>query len=431
MSKLYVGLDFGTTNSAIGVATPDGSAKLATFTDQGRTVNTFRSILYFTRAVRTASGKPLSLAGPEAIECYLDAEEKGRLIQSIKSYLPSRLFTRTNLFGYQYTLEELIAIIIRKLKQSAESQFGELGDRVVVGRPVEFAGTETVEDEEFALSRLRSALEMAGFNEVIFEYEPVAAAYYYETQLTKDELVLIGDFGGGTSDFTLIKLGPSSRRSIDRRKDILGNEGVGLAGDIFDSRIVKNLIAPELGAGTHYRSLGKLLPIPYWLFEKLSRWHHVSFLHTRQTLEMLRQLKAQAEAPEKLTALTHLIKSDLGYQMYRSVEQTKVSLSSQTEAKLNFSNAPIRIDQSLTRSRFEEWLVGDIAAIEGCVQRLLDKCNVKPQEVGSVFLTGGSAFVPAVRRIFEQRFGSDRLRGGEELTTVAKGLALRAANQAA
>jgi len=428
MSKIFIGIDFGTTNSAIAAATPDGSAQLATYPDQTERTSMFRSILYFKRDLRAPSGKPLALAGPDAINSYLESEEKGRLIQSIKSYLPSRLFTRTNLFGYHYTLEELIAIIIRKLKLAAEAQFGPVGERVVVGRPVQFAGTESPEDEEFALNRLRSAIEMAGFREVIFEYEPVAAAYYYETQLDRDELVLIGDFGGGTSDFSLIELGPGRRKAKDRKQNILGNEGVGLAGDIFDSRIVRHLIAPALGHGSHYRSLGKLLPIPAWLFEKLSRWHHVSFLNNRQTLEMLRQIKAQAEEPEKITALTHIIKADLGYQLYRAVEQTKVTLSKQMESNFSFYDPPLKINEKVLRNIFEEWLRADVAAISDCVARLLNSCNVKPAEVSTVFLTGGSSFVPCVRRIFEQQFGPDRLRGGEELTTVAKGLALRALN---
>src|SRR5262245_10041084 len=130
MSKFFIGIDFGTTNSAIAAATLDGSAQLATYQDQTERTSMFRSILYFKRDLRAPSGKPLALAGPDAINSYLESEEKGRLIQSIKSYLPSRLFTRTNLFGYQYTLEELIAIIIRKLKLAAEAQFGSIGERV-------------------------------------------------------------------------------------------------------------------------------------------------------------------------------------------------------------------------------------------------------------------------------------------------------------
>src|SRR5262249_49913021 len=162
--------------------------------------------------------------------------------------------------------------------------------------------------------------------------------------------------------------------------------------DIFDSRIVKHLIAPKLGDGSFYRSLGKLLPIPYWLFEKLTRWHHISFLNTGKTLEMLRQIKAQAEEPEKIAALTHVIKADLGYQLYRAVEETKVTLSREAESGFSFYDPPLKIDEKIARTEFEAWINIDIGAIRACVQRLLDKCNVKPSEVGSVFLTGGSAF---------------------------------------
>ena len=206
-----IGLDFGTTNSAIAVADSSRHTTLTAFADGPTTTNNFRSILYFPAKERGTQQKGETKAGPEAINAYLDSETKGRLIVSIKSYLASRLFTTTSISGRSYSLEELIAIILRRLRTSAMEQFNTEASRVVLGRPVRFSGAENAKDEALALERLRSAAELAGFQEVSFEFEPVAAAYQYETQLDHDELVLIGDFGGGTSDFTLAQLGPGRK----------------------------------------------------------------------------------------------------------------------------------------------------------------------------------------------------------------------------
>ena len=203
-----IGLDFGTTNSAVAVAIPDGSTVLATFTGDGYQTTTFRSVLYFDPAIRTPDRKPRAIAGPEAINGYLQADTRGRLMQSMKSHLASRVFRETYVFGEKYTLEDLIAMILRELRAAAAAQFGDLGASVVVGRPVHFSGAASTEDDAFALSRLRRALGQAGFEEIVFEFEPVAAAYEFESQLDHDELILIADFGGGTSDFSLMQVGP-------------------------------------------------------------------------------------------------------------------------------------------------------------------------------------------------------------------------------
>jgi len=425
-----VGIDFGTTNSAVAVATGDGTARLATFADGAARTATFRSLLYFNPDAVRPGQRPEGVAGPAAIHGYLEAGGRGRLIQSMKSHLASRLFTDTNLFGFLYTLEDLIAIILRDLKTAAEAQFGALGDHVVVGRPAHYSGAATDDDDAFALGRLRAALQQAGFAEVTFEFEPVAAAYQYEQQLDHDELVLIADFGGGTSDFSLIRLSPGARHRGDRGGDILGVDGVAIAGDAFDSSIVRHAVAPSLGLGSTYRTaFDQVLPIPLWIYERLERWEHLSFLKNKQTMETLRRLRFGAQEPQRIDALIHVINDDLGYQLYRAVERTKFALSEHTENTFTFADPPVRIREPITRSAFEVWIQPKVEAFAHCVDRLLTRCGVTPRDVDSVFLTGGSSFVPAVRRLFGATFGAERLRGGEELTTVARGLALRALAQ--
>jgi hypothetical chaperone protein len=428
-----LGLDFGTTNSAIAAAV-QGRVTLAQFPSSAGPTATFRSVVYFDPEELGPDHRPLATTGSRAIEQYLLADGQGRLLQSLKSYLASRLFKSTQVYGRSYSLEGLIALIARDLHQGARAQFGDLPGRVVVGRPVRFAGARdedafasaSTEDEEYALQRLRQALLLGGFTQVEFEYEPVAAAYHYESRLTRDELVLIADFGGGTSDFCLMRVGPGVRARGRKRKDILGTEGVPLAGDAFDSKIIRHLVAPLLGRGSHYRSQGKRMPVPPWLYGRLERWHHLSFLKTRETLSLLSDIERGAEEPRRIAALTHLIDKDLGYHLYRAVEQTKIALSRSTESRLTFADGPLRIDAPVTRADFESWIAPERDLIAQAVERLLDRTGVAPEQVDAVFATGGSSLVPAVRQIFVDRFGRERLRSGSELTSVASGLALRA-----
>src|SRR6185369_1259879 len=320
-----IGLDFGTTNSAIAVADNDRQAALASFADGLTRTTSFRSILYFPARDRTSQQKIETQAGPEAINSYLDDDTKGRLIVSIKSYLASRLFTSTSINGRNYTLEDLIAIILRRLRTAAMEQFGTAATQVVLGGPVRFSGAETVEDEKLALQRLTAAAELAGFQQISFELEPVAAAYQYETQLDRDELVLIGDFGGGTSDFTLARLGPTRKKN--GHNPVVGTSGVAIAGDTFDSRVMMNLVAPKLGLGSKYVSLGKELPVPVWVYSQLSSWHRTFLLKDPKTMSVLREVRSQATEPEKVKALIQIISDNLGYELYRAVERTKVELT--------------------------------------------------------------------------------------------------------
>ena len=422
--QAVIGLDFGTTNSAIALAEAGKQATLARFQLGSDTSTSFRSILYFPPKDRASSAKAETKAGPEAISSYLEADTKGRLILSVKSYLGSRLFTSTQINGRYYTLEDLIAIMLRRLRTTVIEQFGVSATSVVIGRPVRFAGAETEVDETLALNRLRSAADLAGFCDVTFELEPVAAAYQYETQLDHDELVLIGDFGGGTSDFTLAHLGPGRKQT--GRNPVVGTSGVAIAGDTFDSRIIMNLVAPKLGLGSHYVSLGKELPVPVWLYSQLSSWHRTFLLKDPKTMTVLREVKNQASEPDKVTALIQIISENLGYALYRAVESTKVGLTVNEDTDFVFAHGSLNINDTLERWRFESWIQEDIQNIATCVKSLFSQHNVSYSDIGSVFLTGGSSFVPYVRRFFAKTFGSHKLKGGEELTTVAKGLALRA-----
>ena len=421
--RVGIGLDFGTTNSSIAIARPDRSSEAVLFASGEGKTETYRSVLYF-------EPKSPATTGPLAIERYLAADEKGRLIQSLKSFLASRLFTSTNVFGRQYTLEDLITIILRDLRTQAEAQSGLMAGSsdapIVVGRPVRYSNANSAEDNEFALSRLKKAIEKAGIGPVVFEFEPVAAAYFYESTLDHDELIMIGDFGGGTSDFSLLRVGPSARRDRERNGGILGNEGVALAGDAFDARIVRNLVSPALGRGTQFHSVDKVLPMPTWVYSDLERWHYLSFLKSSDTLQMLRSIESHSLEPKKIAALLHVVEGDLGFYLHQAVQATKAALSREQSSRFLFEDYSIRVEASVKRSAFERWIREELQKIRGCVDRLLAATGVAASDVDRVFLTGGSSLVPAVRQVFEDRFGNEKISSGSEFTSVARGLALRA-----
>ncbi len=437
----HLGLDFGTTNSALAIADRANRAsvndtQLVRFPvgdDAGSFVDTFRSVLFFDFGERDKRGRPLPYAGPRAITRYVAGDGTGRLMQSLKSQLASRLFTSTMVAGRPFTLEELITTMLTHLRRDAEAQVGPLGSRLVCGRPVRFTHAEDEADDAFAVARLTTALAAAGFTDVVFEYEPVGAAYHYERSLDHDELVLIADFGGGTSDFCLVRVGKSARK--ERSRSILGTEGVALAGDVFDSEIVQHVVSPAVGMGSRYRlpmstsaREDETMEVPPWIYQKLRRWHHLSFLKSKDTLELLEELRKQSLEPAKIEALVHVVTSDLGFHLYKAVERSKIELSREQSTHFRFVDEPTHVEDDVPRGSFEQWISPSLAAIEGCIDRLLEKTGTPRSAVDRVFMTGGTSLVPAVRAIFSRRFGDEKLCAGDELTSVALGLALRAAD---
>jgi hypothetical chaperone protein len=421
-----IGIDFGTTNSSIALADKAGNVQLASFPYMESFTDSYRSLLYLEQLKEHGARKLKSWTGPEGIEHYLAADTKGRLIQSLKSFLTSRSLHSTDVFGRHQTLEDLVARILRDLREKAEKQFGVSIKSAVAGRPVHFAGADKNEDDSYAEERLKLAFKSAGFESVQFEMEPVAAAYYYESTLDHDELILIGDFGGGTSDFSLIRVGPTFRgKSRTAGSGIIGNAGVGIAGDAFDAKIIRHVISPELGMGSQLRSLGKILTVPNWVYIRLERWHHLSLLRSKEVLDMLKSVHAQSLEPEKIAALLYFIKQDLGFYLHRAVQKVKCDLSNDTAAEFRFDDGSVDLKTTVRRDRFEEWIAEELEQIAQCVDSLLSSSGANRKDVDMVFLTGGSSFVPAVRRIFEDRFGSGRIRGGNEFTSVARGLALK------
>lgn len=420
-----IGIDFGTTNSALAIAEPGKPVRFAEFRLYDDPVDVFRSMLFFEGGRPLQGGRPPADAGPQAIERYLETGGDGRLMQSLKSFVANKNPPVTQVFGHTFRLEDLIATMISGMYQKASRDIGPTPPRsIVAGRPVRFANSASHDADTAAQGRLRHAFSLAGTEKVEFLFEPVAAALHYERQLQVPAVVLIADFGGGTSDFSLLKLGPGTGQlSADER--VLASAGVGIGGDTLDARIVDHVVAPSLGKGSEYKTVtGKTMPVPAWPFHCLRRWNELSLLKSRKNMEMLHELNRHGISQSGIDALIQVVEDDLGYALARAVEATKIALTSAESAEFRFEVGDVRLAHTVTREDFEAWVAPELQEITGVVDDLLTRFGA--DRVDKVFLTGGTARVPAVRRVFDQRFAPEKVTAGDYHVSVAAGLAVRA-----
>lgn len=411
-SPVALGLDFGTTNSALAIADADGARVLPL-----AGAPYWRTVLCFEPA---DDGVPMRVtAGAPAIARYAVSEGVARMMQSIKSHLASASFVDTVIFGRRVKVEDLVATYLRALRAAAPI---DLGRRVVCGRPVRYWGAESTDDDARAIARMRRALEAAGFDEITFAAEPIAAAHAYAARLDRVERVVIADFGGGTSDFSVVECGPP----VGAR--VLSTSGVALAGDAFDARVIDAVIAPALGKGSRYRAeLGGEAPVPSWIYNRLRRWHHLSMLKTADTIALIDRIAAGALDADGIARLRRVVDDDLGLPLHGAVETSKLALSRAEHAEFRFHRPDIAIDAAVTRAAFEAWIAPELTAIDLAIDEALAGAQLGDLAIDRVFATGGSSLVPAVRATLARRFGADRVVGGDELTSVAAGLAAMAA----
>jgi hypothetical chaperone protein len=407
-----IGIDFGTTNCVVAARRADGSV-----TALGHpTAAVFRSVLCFHR---DGQGGVREDAGTAAIEAYLADPLDSRLIMSMKSYLAQRSFTGTRIFGRSWTLEALIGALLRHLLVPLAADLA--GARIVVGRPVQFAGDTP--DDALGERRLLGAFATAGMAACEVRLEPAAAGHRFSLGLDRPTIVLVADFGGGTSDFSVLRFDPGPPRRVTP----LGHAGVGIAGDAFDYRIIDAVVSPRLGKGSSYRPGNTDLPVPPSWYVAFARWHQLSLMRAPRQLRDIAAVAEMAEHPERLRHLIRLIEDEAGYALYRAVSGVKAALSQQEEAVLSFRHEDLVIETPIRRTDFEAWIGADLARIEAAVDAALADAALAPGAVDRVFLTGGTSLVPAVRRIFEHRFGPERMAAGGEFVSVAEGLALMGA----
>lgn len=413
-----LGLDFGTTNTVLSWAHPHAAADPVVFNYNTSRLFSFRSALCFWNEGDDDHPQVKSEAGPWAIERFMEHAGDCRFIQSLKSFAASKLFEQTYIYGSAWRFEQLFSAFFKTLRSHAHPQLDHLPREVLVGRPVEYAGNRP--DAALAMERYRQALAPFGFESIRQVYEPVAAAFFYAQTLEQAATVLVADFGGGTTDFSLIHFDVTPK---GLKAEALGHSGVGIAGDRFDYRIIDNVVLPRLGKGTSYRSMGKSLEMPRSCFASFASWHELSVMKTSRDFRDFKDVVRFSESPELVDRFVRLVESDQGYTLYRSVSETKEALSLEESAPFDFRGPGFEIRETVTRAQFESWIAPELEAIEAALETVLAKAGVGMGEVDRVFLTGGTSFVPAVRRIFESRFGAGKVEAGNEFVSIANGLA--------
>lgn len=403
------GLDFGTSNST--VALPSGQA--LPIDPQAPSPRLFRSVLFFPEEAESV------LAGFAAIEEYLERSE-GRFIQSVKGWLPSTSFSATQIRNKAYKLEDLVALLLRRIREAAEAAAGTTLEEVTLGRPAVFSPDAAADAN--AEARLRRAAELAGFRDIRFLIEPIAAALAYEATLGRDELVLVADFGAGTSDLTLMRLGPGRGGARDRRADVVASGGIDIGGDRFDAAIMRNKLLRHFGHGSTYEQQGKHMPIPNHIMGKLLSWHEMSFIRERSTQQLIDRMLYASDNVPAIEALYDLVEENLGYRLFRAIEAAKIRLSVGEATTIDFEEARINIHEPITRAEFEAFSAPLLEGLQTTTREVLDRARVAPDAIDSVFLTGGSSQIPAVRRLFGEQFGESKLRTADAFTSVAEGL---------
>jgi hypothetical chaperone protein len=415
-----IGIDFGTTNTVVAIAHAQGASELVRFARPGGgAASAFRSVLSFSEPDASASTGAVE-GGPWAIDAFLEDPEGTRLVQSFKTFAASSAFSGTMLHGRRLQFEDLLAAFLRQVRARGDRALTDAAPGMtIIGRPVIFAGGSP--DEALALQRYGAAFDRLDFAPRAFAYEPVGAAFFFAKRLAQQATVLVADFGGGTSDFSVMRF---ERRGPAMAAVPLSRSGVGVAGDAFDFRIIDEVISPRLGKGGDYRSGSKLLPVPNRYYATFARWNQLTLMKWSKDLREIRAIARTAIDPGALERFISLIENDHGYALYQAVSRVKEALSTADTATLNFDADDIHIQAEIRRADFEGWIGAELGMIGRAVDQALMTAGVTASQIDKVFLTGGSSLVPAVRAIFSSQFGEDKLETGGEFESIASGLAL-------
>lgn len=412
------GVDFGTSNSTVGWIGPGtrqaGAQGALLALEDGKP--TLPSVVFF-----NADDEEVRY-GRAALADYLQGYE-GRLMRSLKSLLGTSLMDgQTEVAGRALPFRVLLAQFIGEVKRRAERQAGRAFDSAVFGRPVFFID-DNREADQLAEDTLAEVAKSVGFREIAFQYEPIAAAFDYESQIDREELVLIADIGGGTSDFSLVRLGPQRAGRSERREDILATGGVHIGGTDFDKYLSLASVMPLLGYGSQLRS-GADIPSSYYF--NLATWHTINQAYTRKSIGQLADLVRDAREPGKLQRLQHLIDERAGHWLAMQVEGAKIALSDQEAVTLELERLSPPESLPVRRAQFETAIGGLLDSIDNTVLRLLQDAGVKPEAVDTVFFTGGSSGVGLLRSRIGALVPDARKVEGDLFGSIGAGLALDA-----
>lgn len=407
-------IDFGTSNSLVGALHNGQRLEALPIDPTAADPTIMRTLLFFPHP-------DLCYYGSNAIKEYIEQDMEGRLFRSFKSHLPNKNYLGTVLDNRILTLESLVGVFLLELKKRAEKSLGSPVEKAVIGRPARYS-MDSVADG-FALHRMQKAAAFAGFKEVKFVPEPLAAAFDYRRSLASEKIVLIGDFGGGTSDFTLIRMRPEDFN----KEDVLAIDGCPLAGDALDSVFMSHRLSDYFGAKSRYRlPMGSnVMTMPPSVTQRLNHPAHIVHLKEKDTSEFIREVKKcsltskDADAVERLFIL---MEDQQIFPFFETIEKTKRALSDSSETDFIFDYPGLEISEHFTTEQFVQWSHETREKIFASLDECLRSANLKTEQVDLVCLTGGTAKVPFIQQEFEKRFGKAKLQTQSHFHSVLSGL---------
>lgn len=415
---LTYAIDFGTSNSLLGAADSDTTHLPIPLDPTAVDPTVMRTLLYFPNQNKV-------FYGAEALTKYTENYGEGRLIRSIKKHLPQRSFIGTYIEDRPMNLEDLIGYFLHEMRKRANRHFNQDVDRVVLGRPARFSADDG--EDRFAQDRLEIAAKKAGFKWVEFMPEPIAAACEFRQTLTNEKIVFVGDFGGGTSDFTVMRM----RKGKYDPSDVLSIGGIAKAGDVLDGSVMRNRLSPYFGSEVAFQVpfSSNILKMPIHLMEKLCSPADVSILMKRDVIEFLKNVEKWAKTEqdkEKIKHLFTLIEDGLGFSVFESIEKAKRELSNAVSTKLTFDYPGIKISENVKRGEFDGYIHPHVVAIVESMDKTIKNAGLTPNDIDLVCMTGGTAYVPAIREELIKRFGLDKIQERKHFHSVVEGLAQRA-----
>lgn len=417
MSGFHCGVDFGTTNSTVGLCAGGEAPFLIPAEGEHLTIP---SALFFSLEDGSVH------FGRSAVHEYMDGAE-GRFMRALKSVLGTSLMKETTQVGRErMTFQGLIGRFLRNLRQQLEAHQGSAPDAVVLGRPVYFIdGNE--EADRTAQNQLEEAARAEGFKHIEFQFEPVAAAMHFERELNAESLALVMDIGGGTSDFSVLRLSPERSRAMDRRDDILSTSGVHIGGTDFDRQLNIAKVMPEMGLGSLTKDGKRQLPV--WYFNDMATWHKINLLYTPKTMRDIAALKREAAEPHKLDIYEHLLENRSGHRLAAQVESAKIELTDAMDAVISLVEPGLSLQVPVGRQEFDLACSELSVRVGVAMDEALQLAGVTRAEIDTVVMTGGGALVPLVRSIAETRFPHARVTQTDRFGAVGLGLAVDAARR--
>jgi len=414
MSNFLYGIDFGTTNSALSIYNEDS----------GKIVDTIivPSLLYFFSD--QANSKPLNyVVGDLAIQAYVNDGMSGRFMKSIKRILPRSSFIETRIFNHRLNASDLVTLILKELKEKADAITGIDCKKAVIGRPVFFDDDNATKDT-LAQKRLNQAAQNAGFSEVRFQFEPIGAAFAYERTLKVKEKVLVADLGGGTTDFTFLSLDPLKVGTQDRKSDIIATGGIYIGGDSFDSSFMWEKGTPYFGKNVQYEAApGKMLNVPNSLFSNICSWEQMNFFNGQRIKNDLDNYYHYSKNDRLFKNLLTLTENNLGYSVFQAIERSKYELSKDDQSDFSYSKMGIEINETVSLEEYDRIIQKDLSKISKYLDHFLEHHQIQDIDIDTLFLTGGTSMVTAVRNLFASKFPEKPIQSGDNFISVAKGLA--------